>query len=81
MLGNLDKTAKVVGLKQTKKAVKEGSAVKVYLARDAEERVLRPIYELCNECSVPVETVDSMDELGNACGIEVGAAAVAVIRE
>lgn len=81
MLGNLEKTAKVVGLKQTKKAVKEGLAVKVYLARDAEERVLRPIYELCRESSVPVEMADSMDELGAACGIEVGAAAVAEIRE
>ncbi len=81
MLGNLEKAAKVVGLKQTKKAVREGLAVKVYLACDAEERVLRPIHELCRECSVPVEMADSMDSLGNACGIEVGAAAVAIIRE
>ncbi|NLD86998.1 MAG: 50S ribosomal protein L7ae-like protein [Clostridiales bacterium] len=81
MLAGLEKAAKVVGIKQTKKAIRESRAVKVYLAADAEERVLRPIHELCREGSVTVDMVESMNELGAACGIEVGAAAVALIRE
>ncbi len=35
---------------------------------------------LCGRRGVAVETVPSMDELGKACGIEVGAAAVALLK-
>jgi len=35
---------------------------------------------LCNRKSVPVKIVPTMEELGKACGIEVGAAAVAVLK-
>lgn len=75
------KTAKfVVGVKQTKKAVKEGLAQTVLLADDAEQRVIRPIIDLCSQTGTNVVTVPSMRELGIACGIEVGAATAAIIE-
>lgn len=74
------KTAKkVIGAKQATKAVEKGLASLVYLAGDADVRVTTPIRELCTQKGVEVVMVPSMGELGKACGIEVGAAAVALL--
>ena len=70
---------KVVGLKQTRRAVSAGQAVKVYLACDAEERLISPLLENCRNAGIPVEAEWTMERLGKACGIEVGAAAAAAV--
>ncbi|MDK2798831.1 MAG: large subunit ribosomal protein [Clostridiales bacterium] len=80
MLDELKTANKVVGIKQAKKAIQNGSAKKVFIAKDAEERVICPIKELCLNKPFEVEYVNSMKELGKACGIDVGAA-VAVLIE
>lgn len=72
---------KVVGLKQSQKAIVKGLAKLVYVARDAEERIRRPILEICRSCQVPIVEVDFMSELGRASGIQVGTAVVVVIEE
>lgn len=75
------KTAKkAIGAKQAAKAVEKGLAVKVYLASDADQRVISPIAELCQKHHVPVERQATVAELGKSCGIDVGAAAVAVLN-
>lgn len=75
------KTAKkAVGAKQASKAVEKGMAVIVYLAADADQRIINPVKELCLREDVPVNATLSMRELGKYCGIEVGAAAVACLR-
>ena len=51
------------------------------MARDADERVIRPILDLCNQNGVRIIEVDSMAELGKACSIEVGAAVAAIIED
>ncbi len=71
---------KTIGTKQTIKAVEKGIARVVYLANDAEPRVIRPLMMLCQEKAVEVEMVDSMVSLGRACGIEVGSASAAIIE-
>lgn len=79
MLTELRTAAKVIGLRQSKKAIKEGNVRTVYLAQDAEKRVTDPIYELCKEHGIEVRQAASMTALGDAAGIEVGAAIVAVL--
>jgi large subunit ribosomal protein L7A len=69
---------KVVGTKQTQKAVEKGQVQVVYVARDAEERVVAPIIKLCEEKGLELVLVDTMAELGRACCIKVGAAAAAL---
>lgn len=76
----LKSAKKVVGAKQTAKAVEKDRVAMVYLASDADERVLRPIREVCSQKGVKVETVPTMAELGRACGIDVGAAAIALLK-
>ncbi|MFO7263060.1 MAG: hypothetical protein A6D91_00640 [Bacillaceae bacterium G1] len=69
----------VVGVKQTAKAIEQGRAKEVFIARDAEHRVVARVIELCQEAGLPITYVETMRELGAACGIDVGASAVAVI--
>ncbi len=71
---------KTVGAKQTQKALEKGQVKVVYIARDAEDRVTSPLLHICEEKGIEVVFVDSMQELGNACGIKVGAALAAVLE-
>lgn len=72
---------RVVGTKQTYKAVERGQARVVFIARNAEERVTAPLMRLCREKGVDVVIVDDMKALGKACGIEVGTASAAILAE
>ncbi len=71
---------RAVGVKQTEKSVVKNNAAKVYVAADADERVTDKLLELCRAKSVEVISVESMNELGKACGIHVKAAAAAVLK-
>ena len=71
---------RVVGVKQTRRAIQEGRAVRVCLAADADPLITEPLAALCRERDIPVETGRTLQELGRAVGIAVGAAAVAQVR-
>ena len=71
---------RVVGVKQTRRAIQEGRAARVYLAADADPLITDPLAALCQEKGVPVEGGKTLRELGRAVGIAVGAAAVAEVR-
>ena len=51
---------KVVGVKQSRKAVQRGEARLVLLAEDADPQVTEPMQALCNEAQVPVELIPRM---------------------
>ncbi|MFO7953030.1 MAG: ribosomal L7Ae/L30e/S12e/Gadd45 family protein [Bacillota bacterium] len=72
---------KVVGTKQTIKALEKGEALQVYIAGDADEKVIRPVVSLCGEKEVEPLYVDSMGELGKMCGIKVKAASAAITED
>ena len=69
----------VVGIKQLRKALKNGKASVVFLACNADPAITEPIAALCHQNNVDFAWVRSMTDLGHACGIEVGAAAAAAI--
>ena len=69
----------VVGAKQLRKALASGSARRVYLARNADPAITEPLAALCRENGVSCAWVKTMKDLGEAAGIEVGAAAAAAI--
>lgn len=70
----------VIGTKQTVKVLKEGKVQELVVANDAEPKVTAKVIGEALLANVPVLYVDSMEKLGKACGIEVGAATVAIIR-
>ena len=67
---------RVVGVKQSRKAIREGRARRVYLAGDADPALVEPIAAECAAAGIPVETGRTMAQLGRACGIAVGASVV-----
>ncbi|WP_371365816.1 Ribosome-associated protein L7Ae-like protein [Sporomusa rhizae] len=79
-LEGLKTAKKAIGAKQTVRAVEKGLVAKVYLADDADRRVVAPLVQLCTEKGITVKAGVTMQDLGKACGIEVGAAAVAVLK-
>ena len=70
----------IVGAKQLKKALQKGIAQQVFLAENADPAITEQFEVLCRQCDVPMTWVATMAALGSACGIEVGAAAAAVIN-
>lgn len=79
MTEKLKQNNKIVGAKQVKRALKESRVSKVYIAQDAEERVVSEIVRQCDELHVPIITVESMSKLGDACGIDINAAVAALL--
>jgi len=80
MIEELRCNDKIVGLKQTIRAIEGGHAKKAFLSKDCAPHIFNEIEHNCNKYKVPVEYVDTMSELGKVCGIDVGAA-VAVITK
>jgi len=68
----------IIGTKQTVKAIRAGIVTEVIIAQDADERVVAPVKEEAAFHGIQVTHVDSREKLGNACGIQVGAAVVAI---
>jgi large subunit ribosomal protein L7A len=79
MLDSIRNMKKIIGLKQSVKAIQNGQAEKVYIAKDAEERVVRSIREACDCRNIEIIYVESMNQLGKASGINVGASVVCIL--
>ncbi|REJ35307.1 MAG: 50S ribosomal protein L7Ae-like protein [Bacillota bacterium] len=71
--------SRAVGARQTLKAIEKGTAEVVFVARDAEARVVKPVEDLARRNGTEIVYVDNMRELGKYCSINVGAAAAAVL--
>lgn len=69
---------KVVGTKQTLKALESDQVKELIVAEDADQEVLNPVLAAADSTAVSIEYVDSMKKLGKACGIDVNAAIVAI---
>ena len=78
-LRNLSDHQLLVGTKQLKKALNRGSVSHVLLARDADPRLTEDLERLCLEKGISCHWIGKMSDLGSACGIEVGAAAAALV--
>ena len=76
----LKNAPKTVGVKQSRRVIRDGKAQAVYLALDAEERITRPLRDLCRECGAPLVEVPTMSALGEACGIDIGASVAVLLK-
>ncbi|MCI8304446.1 MAG: 50S ribosomal protein L7ae-like protein [Lawsonibacter sp.] len=80
MIPELSGSNKVVGAKQAKRALKDGRAVRLYMAMDADPRLLQPLVQEAVNRQVPVSQVPTMKDLGQSCGIAVGAAVAVLLK-
>ena len=72
---------KIVGLKQTVKAVRNGTAKRVYVAEDADDFIKQSVLDACSDKNLQIIYVNSMKELGDACGIDIGASTAAIVED
>ena len=80
MLPELASSNRVVGVKQSRKAIREGRAARVFLAADADPAITEPIGEVCADQGIPVWGEATMAQIGQACRITVGAAVAVVLK-
>lgn len=71
----------IIGTKQVVKTIRAGQVEEIIIALDADSKVTDPVVALAKESNIPVVFVDSKRELGKACGIQVGAAVVAITED
>ena len=81
MITELASQEKVIGVKQSRKAIREGRAKRVFLACDADPAIVDPIAESCCAAGIPVEEGYTLAQLGHACRITVGASVVVILSE
>lgn len=72
---------KVTGIKQATKSLKNGLGKTLYVAKDAEEQLTRPIIDLAVSMGVEIIYIKTMKDLGRLCGIDVGAAVTLLLKE
>lgn len=71
----------VCGTRQSERALLSGAALRLYVARDADPKVVRRVLDLAKENGVEVVFVDTMAELGKACKLRVGCAVACFLKE
>ena len=79
MLSELENSAKVVGVKQVRRALANGRVKRLYLAKDADPQLTQPLELQAAQAGTEVVWADAMKALGRACGIAVGAAVAATV--
>lgn len=79
MLEELTQAPRVVGAKQTRRALSAGQVKKLFLAQDADPALTAPLADLARAAGIPVEVGATMAQLGAACRIAVAAACCAVL--
>jgi len=75
-----DSCTRVVGSKQVMKFAGANKFAKVYIARDADELLTSKLKQTCEKHGIEYDTSHTMQQIGNACKIEVGSACAATYR-
>ena len=78
MLEKLKNASKVVGTRRLHRAIQSGEIEEAYIARDADLYIVRQVRQACNEAGVRMVEVDTMVQLGQACGVEVKTASAGI---
>lgn len=71
---------KVIGIKQCTKLLKSGEGKVLYVAKDANAKLISPIIQLAEEKNIKIVEVSTMKELGKIGGIDVKASAVLTLE-
>jgi large subunit ribosomal protein L7A len=80
MLCELSDSLRVAGYKQTLRAIRQGRAIKVFIASDVDPLIFETVVKAAAQAGLPVEKT-VMRELGKVCGIDVPTAVAAQIAK
>ena len=68
-----DAGRRIVGARQVLRAIAAGELTQVFIARDADPFITRPVMDACEKNGVRMVEIETMSALGAACGIGVKA--------
>ncbi len=71
---------RVVGVRQTLRAIKQDRAEAIFLAMDAGPALRGEVEQAARDANVPLQMVATMEELAALCRVDVPSAAAAVYR-
>lgn len=80
-LSELAEAERLVGINSVTRRLKAGLVLKVFLAEDADKRLLKEILELADAGGVPVEWAGDSKQLGRACAVTRKTAAAALLKK
>lgn len=75
-----DQTKRVTGLRQVTRAMEQGVLLRAVIAQDADAPLKETLIAKLQQADIPYEFAASMKELGQMCGINVGAAVMGHIQ-
>jgi large subunit ribosomal protein L7A len=75
-----DANRRIVGARQVLRAIAAGDVSGVFIARDADPFLTRPVMDACEKAHIRFDETQTMADLGRACGIAVKAS-VAALRK
>ncbi|MGL4741872.1 MAG: ribosomal L7Ae/L30e/S12e/Gadd45 family protein [Sarcina sp.] len=71
---------KVIGFKQSCKAIERDEGKILYIALDSNEKMITSIKEIAENHSVDIVYVDTMKKLGIMCDIDVKASVALILK-
>ena len=71
---------KVIGIKQCTKLIKNNKGKVLYVAKDANAKLILPIIQLAKEKNIKIVEVSTMKELGKIGGIDVKSSAILTLE-
>lgn len=80
MQQSLDTQHCVIGTRQVMRALEQRTLARAMLAQDADQALKDKLTAALERAEVPYTWTDSMKQLGQQCGINVGAAVVGLLK-
>ncbi|HPX04122.1 MAG TPA: RNA methyltransferase substrate-binding domain-containing protein [Synergistaceae bacterium] len=80
-LNELASSGRVAGINAVLRKLKADEAVKVFLSKEADARLLSEILEEAKKRAVPVEWAETSLQLGRACAVTRKTAAAALLKK
>ena len=71
---------KVIGIEQRTKLLKSNEGKVLYVAKDANAKLISPIIQLAQEKNIDMVEISTMKELGKISGIDVKSSAVLTLE-
>ena len=80
-LNELASSGRIAGINSVLRKLKANEAVKVFLSKEADVRLLSEILEEAKKRAVPVEWAETSLQLGRACAVTRKTAAAALLKK
>ena len=81
MISDAERQRLHIGYKQSLRALSENKALKLLIAADVDDKMKAALKKAADEHSINVTEIETMRELGEICGIEVGSSCAVVLKD